>query len=47
MAYNDPRPERPAHLRFRLEIYTLDGELEYRTEKAMNFPAVLSEEDGV
>jgi hypothetical protein len=37
----------PAHLRFRLEIHTPDGELEYRAEKAVEVPVEPEEEDNV
>jgi hypothetical protein len=39
------REQWPAHLRFRLEIRTPDGELEYRAEKAVEAPAEPSEEE--
>jgi hypothetical protein len=41
------KQQQPVYLRFRLEIYTPDGELEYRTEKAIDLSAVLPGEDGV
>jgi hypothetical protein len=39
------REQWPAHLRFRLEIRTPDGELEYRAEKAVEVPTELTEGD--
>jgi hypothetical protein len=47
--YELPREKElwPAHLRFRLEIRTPDGELEYRAEKAIEVSAESAEEDSV